>query len=79
VICYDSRDRLWRQHRKSRRAAIRSLKSGSGHGVAVGRNVVKAQRDEIAAPQLAVDGKIEQRQISFQLRLGAGSPLPVRL
>src|SRR5262245_36907494 len=45
--------------------------------VAVGCHVIDAQRDEIAAPQLAVDGEVEQGQVApspVQLQLRADQP-----
>jgi hypothetical protein len=54
--------------------------------VAVGRDVIDAKRDEIAAPKLAIDCEIEERQIPhapLQLQLGPYGPdmayLPWRL
>ena len=50
---------------------------GAVDGVPVGRHVIDAQRGEIAAPQLAVDGEIEQCQVAcapFQLQLGTDQP-----
>src|SRR5262249_10419344 len=50
---------------------------GTIDGVAVGCHVVDPQCDQIAATQLAVDGKIEQRQVArapLQLQLGADRP-----
>jgi len=45
--------------------------------VAVGRHIVDAQSEEITAPQLAVDGRIEHRQVAralLKLQLGAYRP-----
>ena len=53
-------------------AGLALADSGAVDGVAVGRHVIDAQRDQIAAAQLAVDGEVEQRQV-------AGTPLQLQL
>jgi hypothetical protein len=46
-----------RQLEPDRLARLSLSNVGAVDGVAVGRHVIEAQRDEIAAPQLAVDGR----------------------
>ena len=66
-----------RQLEPDRPARLSLANVGAVDGVPVGRHVIDAQRDEIAAPQLAVDGEIEQCQVAcapFQLQLGTDQP-----
>jgi hypothetical protein len=53
-------------------AGLALADGGAVDGVAVGRHVIDAQRHEIAAAQLAVDGEVEQGQVS-------GTPLQLQL
>jgi len=49
----------------------------SVEGVAMGRDVINSQGNEIATPQLAVDGQVEESQIAraaLQLQLGPDGP-----
>ena len=46
-------------------------------GVAVGSHIIDADRDKVAATQLAVDGEVEQGQVAraaFQLQPGSNGP-----
>jgi hypothetical protein len=45
--------------------------------VTIGRNIIDPNGDDVATPQLTVDGKIEHRQVAFTpLRLEHGANCP---
>jgi hypothetical protein len=58
-------------------AGLALADSGAVDGVAVRRHVIDAERHQIAASQLAVDGEVEQHQVTrAPLELQPGSDAP---
>jgi hypothetical protein len=60
-----------------RYASLPLPRRGTVDGITVGRNIIDFDGDNIAAPEPAVDRKIEQHQITdllFHLELGPDSP-----
>lgn len=61
----------------NRPAGLPLANVGTVDGAAVRRHVIDAKGDKVAAAQLAVDGEIEERQITralLQLQLGSEAP-----
>jgi hypothetical protein len=55
---------LLRQLKPDRTSGLSLTHRGSSNGIAVGRNVIDLEGDNIATPKLAVDRDIEQRQVA---------------
>src|SRR5262249_13827243 len=69
--------RLWSVTRELPFAALHVANVGAVDRIAVGRHVVDAQSNEIAAARFAVYGEVEEGQFAstpFQLQLGTDQP-----
>src|SRR5262249_2923353 len=69
--------RLLGQLEANRSTRLLLADAGSVKRITIGRDITDAQRYEIAASQLAVDRKVEERQVaqvSLQVQLGTDRP-----
>lgn len=64
-VVIDSLASLFRDLERDRPARLSLTDGGSLGGIAARRDVIDTERDEIAAPQLAIDCEIEQGEVPY--------------
>jgi hypothetical protein len=76
-VVVDGMAGLLGQFKSNRSPSLSLTHRCSGNCVPIGSNIIDPNGDDVATPQLTVDGKIEHRQVTFtplSLEYGANCP-----